>query len=336
MRKNILRDCGGTTLVEVMAAIGILAVASGIIMGSILFCTRLDVRRKEVQDAVSGIGEMIHESRNGTEAVLKLSADDLSVPEESGAVYADGEISVFWTEGSFHRDFYRESGLEELPELTEKTASAGLPEVFPDLRDRTDEGFMEEMEDYWKQEEDGSPVFSEEDGGPASWAELDGLTMEKEGSWTASGAAVFDIPAGITFRADGIRLRMKAEIYRLAGTLTCVYPETYRGNSLPVSWCLDPESGHGQPALIFVEEGTAVAYRYTDRSGEEHADEDRESFEIPSGWYQTDGRNLLEMTAGDWKQCRLEKGNGNSAGEIRKAAARLSLAGLLDREAENE
>lgn len=351
-RRRILNQ-KGLTLVEVIVAITILLMASEIIVISVSFTARMNTRSQEIFKANEELGKKIMDESEGDAGTMVMEVNGAKITNsEDGKLYSEAsgktgngvKVRGLWAEDAVMADLFAVSGAEPAV-ISNKPDLNTLPESFPQLDDQN------QIADFYSEAEDGGIVFHNGNYGTQSWAVLDGLEFGVTGSYTASGVAVLEIQ-NLSLMADRTSVWLGAEIYRLSGTIECTYSDKYKeGPSIPIHLYLMPDSGHGQPALVYVEEGTKVEYYCYGEDTSEALEPKRQNYTIPAGWYAIpagsdvtetedpdaeivsgNAKDLLKMTEKDWLSYSLT----GKSGEIDKAYARLIMAGLIDKEAAGE
>lgn len=340
----------GLTLVEVMVAISILLMAAEIISLSVSFTARMNTRSRQLMNANEALGMKLLDDLEGEEgsmemqiasALVKNDTDGKLYSETAGSDENGVKANAIWAKDAVMTDLYAASGITA-ETIGNKPEWNTLPDEF-NIRDDQ----MKFVESYYTVLDDGSIVFNNgtdsygtEPYGINSYATLDGLEFSVSGTYTASGVAVLQV-SNPGFYAEHTNVTLQAEIYNLSGEIECQYSEKYKGKSVPIHLYLEPYSGHGQPALVYVEEGTKFIYHYRSEDGLEVTEDAGKSYSIPKGWYAIppsygeseeavsgNARDLLKMTEKDWEEFSLET-IGNTKGALDKAYARLVLAGLI-------
>lgn len=337
----------GLTLVEVMVAISILLMAAEIISLSVSFTARMNTRSRQLMNANEALGMKLLDDLEGEEgsmemqiasALVKNDTDGKLYSETAGSDENGVKANAIWAKDSVMTDLYAASGITA-ETIGTKPKWNTLPDGFNIHDDQ-----MKFVESYYTVSDDGSIVFNNENHGINSYAILDGLEFFVSGTYTASGVAVL-LVSNPAFYAEHTNVTLQAEIYNLSGEIECQYSEKYKGKAaIPMHLYLEPYSGHGQPALVYVEEGTQFIYNYIPEDGAEAAEDAGKSYSVPAGWYAIppsygeseeavsgNARDLLKMTEKDWAEFRLET-MGNTKGALDKAYARLILAGLISNE----
>lgn len=348
-RRQVLNK-KGLTLVEVIVAITILLMAAEIIVISVSFTARMNTRSQEIFSANEELGKKIMDESEGDAGTMEMevgggkitnSDDGKLYSEASGKTENGVKVRGLWADDAVMADLFAISGAE--PEtISDKPNLNMLPTHFPELEEQN------QVVGFYSEAEDGGIVFNNGNYGVQAWTAMDGVVFGASGSYTASGVAVLEINS-LSFIADRVSVWLGAEIYRLSGTIECSYSDKYKdGSSIPIHLYLIPDSGHGQPALVYVEEGTNVEYHCYGEETSESFEPKRQNYTIPTGWYaipagsdviETDdpdaeivsgnARDLLKMTQEDWLSYSLI----GKTGEIDKAYARLIMAGVIDKEA---
>lgn len=346
-RRQILNK-KGLTLVEVIVAITILLMAAEIIAISVSFTARMNTRSQEIFSANEELGKKIMDESEGDAGTMEMEVGGAKITNsDDGKLYSEAsgktengvKVRGLWADDAVMADLFAISGAE--PEtISDKPELNTLPNHFPQLEEQN------QVAGFYSQAEDGGIVFNNGNYGVQSHAEMDGIAFGVSGSYTASGVAVLEINSP-SFTADRVSVWFGAEIYRLSGTIECSYSDKYKeGSNIPIHLYLIPDSGHGQPALVYVEEGTNVNYNCYGEDTSEVFEPKRQNYTIPTGWYaipagsdviETDdpdaeivsgnARDLLKMTKEDWLTYSLT----GKTGEIDKAYARLIMAGVIDK-----
>lgn len=347
----------GLTLVEVIVAITILLMAAEIISLSVSFTARMNTRSSEIFKANEEVGKKVQDESEGMTGIMSMKIKDNEIfNREKGWIYSEKagknaggfEVSAMWADDSVMTDLYKTSGVEA-PKLSAKSDIAALPESFPIVSDQGNLNIIDSDQYVQVGEDNGSIVFLNSFADAVqkpSFADVGGMiNISENGTYTSSGVTVMAI-GDITLNADRINLWMEAEVYYLYGKIECTYTAKQEG-VVPIHMYLVPQSGHGQPALVYVEKDTSINfYRKSEDGTRIIIDQERTVEFDQSGWYAipSDGntgskeeqaanaRDLFKLpVTGGWDQYRLVDGNEVlGSGAVDKAYARLILAGLID------
>ena len=369
-RKNRhILNTKGLTLVEVIVAITILLMAAEIISISVTFTARMNTRSREIANADQEVGKKIQDKSEGVTGTMQMQIQGFELSnekEEDARLYSENagkdgngfQVHALWADDAVMEDLYMASGVTA-PELPGRQEINGLPEDFPELIPRTgaedggDEKIHQVEADIYctrtgeGEDEDGGILFHNDvpPTDKTSFVILDGnIDISVSGSYTAAGVTVMEIN-NMSLNTDRISLWMGAEIYHLSGELEFRYTDKKTEKSvIPIHMYLVPESGHKQPALVFVEPDTKLLFYRTSEEEPEGKLERSITF-TQSAWYaipsdgstgsveeqEKNARDLLKLTAEDWESYRLYDGNENLGdGAVDKAFARLILAGVID------
>lgn len=354
--KKILNN-KGLTLIEVIVAITILLMAAEIISISVAFTARMNTRSSEIFKANEEVGKKIQDESEGMTGTMSMKIKENEIyNRDNGWIYsekagknADGfEVSAMWADDSVMTDLYKRSGAEA-PELSNKSLMTMLPEAFPTISDQGNIYVMDSDQYVQVGEDNGTIVFlnSFADAAPKpSFVDLGSMiNISGNGTYTSSGVTVMAI-GDVSLEAGRINLWMEAEVYYLYGKIECTYTAKQE-EVVPIHMYLVPQSGHQQPALVYVEEGTSINfYRESEDGTQSIIDPERTVEFKQSGWYAipSDGktgsqeeqaanaRDLFKIpVTGGWDQYRLVDGNEVlGPGAVDKAYARLILAGLIE------
>lgn len=364
-RNRRILNRNGLTLVEVMVAITILLMAAEIISLSVTFAARMNTRSQSIFKANEAVGkEVLIRPDDSSDYVgtmnLKIkdqqitNAGDAWMYSEAAGLYAEGfKVNAMWADDRIMMDLFKDSGVEA-PEITKEGKNNTLPEVFPDIGERAylmKTIHVMEHDDYVLDtgEENGTIIFNNEAAAGVqkpSCVDLgNALDISSDNVFTASGITVMEI-GDINLNADRISIWMDAEVYHLYGDITGTYSKKYI-DGVPIHMYLVPDSGHKQPALIFVggsQGGISINISYVPETGGEAVE--MANINLAPGWYaipteigstasidekQRNAKDLLRLTADEWAGYRLTDGNMELGdGAVDKAFARLILAGLID------
>lgn len=363
-RRRRILNRKGLTLVEVMAALAILMLSAEIIALGVGFNARMNTRAKAVSRADEKIGQEIQDDSAGEKANLSLKIQGAEI-QGTGRFYTetpDGGAGPFaargvWAGDEAVEDLFGGSGLEAVEDLRDKPEAGALPAFFPDIEEASAE-VTDVSDGYLSYDETGKLVFGTEDGGGMSWADTallseetgaDGINIGESGSYTAPRTAVLKT-AAINMTAPRVSLWLKSEIYCFSGYIWAGGTVEKAADGTAHLY-LVPESGHGQPALVFIDGELEISREFTLESGEVVGGEEAVLVLVEPGWYEipagkenaggtADSRtatDLFALTEEDWKRFRLTDDNTElSSGAVDRAYARLVMAGVIEQAEEEE